>query len=63
MGNPVVEGSMVPRAYCMLPVYLIPLRIFMWSAGLSCFTVASPKDIVKKLVHHPCIIAVVIGMA
>ena len=43
-------------------VYLIPLRIFMWSAGLSCFTVASPKDIVKKLIHHPCIIAVVIGM-
>ena len=63
MGNPVVEGIYGSQGLLYASVYLIPLRIFMWSAGLSCFTVASPKDIVKKLVHHPCIIAVVIGMA
>ena len=63
MGNPVVVGIYGSQGLLYASVYLIPLRIFMWSAGLSCFTVASPKDIVKKLVHHPCIIAVVIGMA
>ena len=51
MGNPVVEGIYGSQGLLYASVYL------------SCFTVASPKDIVKKLVHHPCIIAVVIGMA
>ena len=48
MGNPVVEGIYGSQGLLYASVYLIPLRIFMWSAGLSCFTVASPKDIVKN---------------
>lgn len=61
MGNPVVEGIYGAQGLLYASVYLIPLRIFMWSAGLSCFTVASPRDIFKKLLRHPCIIAVFIG--
>ena len=35
----------------------------MWSAGIACFT-ESPdmKSVVKKLVFHPCIVAVYIGL-
>lgn len=44
-------------------VFIIPIRIMMWSAGIACFT-ASPdwKTVVKKVAAHPCIIAVYIGL-
>lgn len=61
MGNPVVENLYGAQGLVLASVYLIPLRIFMWSAGLSCFTTTSMKDVVKKLLKHPCIIAVWIG--
>ena len=63
MGNPMVEGMYGTLGLLYASVYLIPLRFFMWSAGLSCFTKASKKDIIKKLLIHPCIIAVAIGFA
>lgn len=47
-------------------VYLIPQRIVMWSAGVSYFTAengaAHKKSVLKRIVTHPCIIAVVIGL-
>lgn len=61
MGNPVIEGLYASEGLVLASVYLIPLRIFMWSAGLSCFTSTSAKEVVKKLLKHPCIIAVWIG--
>lgn len=61
MGNPIVEGIYGAQGLLYASVYLIPLRFFMWSAGLSCFTRTSLKDTLKKLAVHPCIIAVWIG--
>ena len=44
-------------------IYLIPQRIVMWSAGVSYFTESTSKrDLIKKVVTHPCIIAVGIGL-
>lgn len=63
MGNPVVEGIFGAQGLLYASIYLIPLRFFMWSAGLSCFTRTSLKDTLKKLAVHPCIIAVWIGFA
>ncbi|MFT9076627.1 AEC family transporter [Ethanoligenens sp.] len=62
MGNPVVEGVYGMEGLLYASLFLIPVRIFMWSAGLSLFTVADKKDILKKLLRHPCIIAVWIGL-
>lgn len=62
MGNPVVEGVYGMEGLLYASLFLIPVRIFMWSAGLSLFTVADKKDILKKLLKHPCIIAVWIGL-
>ena len=44
-------------------IFIIPMRVMMWSAGIACFT-ESPdmKSVVKKLVVHPCIVAVYIGL-
>lgn len=40
----------------------IPLRFTMWTAGLSLFTDVSKKNAFRKLVRHPCIIAVFVGL-
>ena len=43
-------------------VALIPIRLFMWSAGLALFTATDRKSVVKKLITHPCMVAVYIGL-
>lgn len=43
-------------------VALIPIRLFMWSAGLALFTATDRKSVVKKLLTHPCMVAVYIGL-
>ncbi|WMJ88976.1 AEC family transporter [Anaerocolumna sp. MB42-C2] len=63
MGNPIAEGVFGTNGLLLASIYLIPQRIVMWSAGVSYFT-ESPdrKTIVKKVVTHPCIVAVYIGL-
>lgn len=63
MGNPVVQGIYGAEGLMYASLFLIPVRIFMWSAGLSLFTVTSRRDMTKKLLLHPCIIAVYLGIA
>lgn len=63
LGNPVAEGIYGPIGLLYASIYLIPQRIIMWSAGVSFFTESSNrKTLVKKVVTHPCIIAVFIGI-
>ena len=63
LGNPVAEGLYGSVGLLYASVYLIPQRIVMWSAGVSYFT-ESPnrKEVIKKVLSHPCIIAVEIGI-
>lgn len=63
MGNPIVEAVYGPQGLLYASIALIPLRVAMWSAGLSLFTKTDSKSVVKKLLLHPCIIAVYIGFA
>ena len=63
LGNPIAESIFGPMGLLYASVYLIPQRIFMWSAGLTYFTAApDKKTLVKKVATHPCILAVVVGM-
>lgn len=62
MGNPVIQGVYGMQGLLYASIFLIPVRIFMWSAGLSLFTVTDKKKIVKDLLLHPCIVAVYIGV-
>lgn len=62
LGNPLVEGIYGTMGLMYASIYLIPQRICMWSAGVSCFTQAKGKNVVKKVLTHPCIIAVMIGL-
>lgn len=62
LGNPLVEGIYGSMGLMYASIYLIPQRICMWSAGVSCFTGAKGKNVVKKVLTHPCIVAVMIGL-
>lgn len=61
MGNPIAEGIFGAQGLLYASIYLIPLRFFMWTAGISCFTDMKLKEAVKKLLLHPCILAVWVG--
>lgn len=62
LGNPLVEGIYGSMGLMYASIYLIPQRICMWSAGVSCFTGAKGKNVVRKVLTHPCIVAVMIGL-
>lgn len=63
LGNPVAEGVFGSMGLALASIYLIPQRIVMWSAGVSYFTGgADRKTVVRRVVTHPCIIAVFLGL-
>ncbi len=63
LGLPIAESIYGAEGMMYASIFIIPMRIMMWSAGISCFT-ESPdlKSVVKKLIVHPCIVAVYIGL-
>lgn len=63
LGNPIAEGVFGSTGLSLASIYLIPMRIVMWSAGVSFFT-ESPdkKTLFKKVLTHPCIVAAGIGI-
>ena len=62
LGNPVAQG-LYGGHWPFICVYLSdPDRIFMWSSGISCFQRDKRKKCDKKVLTHPCIIAVMIGL-
>ncbi len=61
MGLPIIRAALGSEAALYASVALIPLRVFMWSAGLSLFTKTDAKSAVRRLVTHPCNIAVAAG--
>lgn len=63
LGNPVAEGVFGAAGLLLASIYLIPQRIMMWSSGLTIFTGGgNKKDVLKKVVTHPCIIACFLGL-
>ena len=64
LGLPIAEGIYGVEGLMYASVFIIPMRILMWSAGIACFT-ESPdmKSVIRKIAVHPCIIAVYIGLS
>ena len=61
-GFPMVECIYGQIGVFFAAIFLIPFRIFMWTAGISFFTTSSTKDNIKNILFNPCIIAIEIGM-
>lgn len=62
LGTPIAEGIFGAEGTLLSAVFLIPLRVVMWTLGLSFFTRKSGAVSWKKIVTHPCIAAVLIGL-
>lgn len=63
MGNPVAEGVFGSMGLMLASVYLIPVRVMMWSQGIAIFSGQTDrKATLKKVVTHPCVIACVLGV-
>lgn len=62
VGLPIAEVLFGDIGVMYTSVFQIPLRFIMWTAGLSLFTTISRRDAFKKLMRHPCILAVLLGI-
>ena len=63
IGLPIIESVYGDVGLLYGAVILIPMRIFMWTVGLSLFTSADRKKRAVMVVTHPCIWAVILGFA
>lgn len=63
MGLPLSLAIFGSTGLMYASVALLPIRLFMWSAGLSLYTTTTRKQVLKTLATHPCIIAVFVGFA
>ena len=63
LGNAVAEGVYGAEGLLYGQIYLIPLRIVMWTAGISFLSPDHDHSgALKKLLRHPCIIACELGL-
>lgn len=63
IGNPVTHSLYGDTGLLYASIFLIPMRILMWTKGLSCFGDSENiKEVIKKVVKHPCMIATTIGL-
>jgi len=63
LGNPISQGVFGDLGLLYASVFLIPQRIVMWTAGVSFFAKPQSRmEVIRKVIFHPCIIAVAIGM-
>lgn len=63
LGNPVAEGVYGPMGLMLASVYLIPVRVTMWSKGIAIFSGESDRrETLRKVVTHPCVIACMAGI-
>ena len=63
MGLPIIGAVYGATGVLYGAVFLVPMRIFMWTAGLSLFTSSEIRQRVITLATHPCMWAVVLGFA
>lgn len=63
IGLPVIGNLYGTIGVLYAAVAIIPLRIAMWSFGLSLFAATEKKKMARSLLLHPCIVAVYIGFA
>lgn len=64
LGNPVAEGVFGDLGLLYTAMFLIPMRVVMWSAGTSYFVAGSTdkKKVIKNVLTHPCLVAVYVGL-
>ena len=62
LGTPVAEGLFGQEGVFLAAIFLIPLRIAMWTLGMTFFTGKQAKGVLRRTLTHPCIAAVLLGI-
>ena len=62
LGLPMVSAVYGSEGLLFASIFIIPNRIFMWTAGISIFTKADLKSNLKNILLNPCIITVILGL-
>ena len=64
LGNPVIEGLYGAPGLVYASVFLLPVRLFMWSVGLECFQkgAGSIRKTIERALTHPCVVATILGV-
>ena len=60
---PVAEGIWSGEGVFFASIFLLPVRIFMWTVGVTFFCKEKGSSLWKKLITNPCIIATFLGIA
>ena len=65
LGNPVAEGIYDQLGVLYTSIFLIPMRVVMWSVGTTYFIAGAHmerKKVLKNVLTHPCLVAVYLGL-
>lgn len=62
LGNPVIESIYGTSGLLYAAVFMLPVRVVMWSVGVSCFLPGQKKNVLKKVITHPCIVGIYLGL-
>ena len=57
-----MDGMFGSEGLILTSIFLIPQRIAIWTAGVSIFSENEERFPWKKILSHPCIVAVEIGL-
>lgn len=61
LGNPVLEGIYGTSGAFYASIFMFPVRVVMWSVGVSVFLKGHKQNVLKKIVTNPCIVVMFIG--
>lgn len=63
LGSPIAEGVFGEIGLMYSSVYLIPVRVMMWSEGIAIFSGEKNfRSMAKKVATHPCVVACIAGI-
>ena len=65
LGNPIAEGIYDSIGVLYTSIFLIPMRIVMWSVGTTYFVADATverKKVIRNILTHPCLVAVYLGL-
>ena len=63
LGNPVLEGIYGTAGALYASVFMFPVRVVMWSVGVSVFLKGHKQNVWKKILTNPCIVVMFVGAA
>jgi len=65
LGNPIAEGIYDELGVLYTSIFLIPMRVVMWSVGTTYFVADAEVDrkkVLKNVMTHPCLVAIYLGL-